>query len=235
MKRSRMIIAFLLSFSLATQLYAAQPSPVEMAADTIEYESATGLMVAQGNIKLTKDKMVMTGTNAEYNSKTKEARIFGNVKAVQEQATLTAAEIRAYDNSRFVATGDVVAINGDKKLTGPVVEYFSDREYGIVPHDGTLITADGTMTADKLEAFFKEDQAIGDGHVHIVSDVRKLDAVSDHAVYYGAKTGANKVILTGNAHAVQDGNTLTGNSLTLYLDDKAMDSQGRSQLVIKPQ
>jgi len=41
--------------------------------------------------------------------------------------------------------------------------------------------------------------------------------------------------MSGNARAVQEGNTLTGKTLTIYLDDKAMDAQGRSKLVVKPQ
>ena len=71
--------------------------------------------------------------------------------------------------------------------------------------------------------------------MHIVSDARKLDAVSDHAVYYGSKEQQGKTILTGNARAVQDGNVLTGNTLTLYMDNKVIDVQGRSKLVITPQ
>ena len=38
--------------------------------------------------------------------------------------------------------------------------------------------------------------------------------------------------MTGNARAVQDGNVLVGNTLNLYLDDKAMEGTGRARLVI---
>ena len=92
------------------------------------------------------------------------------------------------------------------------------------------------MTADKIEAFIKENSATGTGSVHIVSQVRKLDATANMATYYGEPQGQSKVILSGNARAVQDGNVLVGETLTLRLDDKAMDaSGGRNKLVITPQ
>ena len=34
--------------------------------------------------------------------------------------------------------------------------------------------------------------------------------------------------------AVQDGNVLTGNHVIMYLDDSAVDAEGRSKLVIQP-
>ena len=116
---------------------------------------------------------------------------------------------------------------------GPKIDYYTDKEYAIVPGGARLTTTDGVITANQIEAFMKEERAVAEGNVHIVSDTRKLDAVSDHAVYYGKK-GDGKAILTGNARAVQDGNVLTGNVLTIYMDEKAMDSQGRSKLVVTP-
>lgn len=233
------LLTFLLMASASTGIYAAQKNvPVEMTADTIEYDSAKGIMIAQGGVKLIQGSAIITGTQAEYNTKTREAYITGGVKAVDGDTTLTAAEVRAYNNTQLVANGDASLIKGDNRLAGPQIEYFSDREYALVSGWAKLTTPDGVMTADQVEAFTGEDRVVGKGSVHIVSDIRRLEATSDQAVYYGAKSSqnANKVILSGNARAVQDGNTLTGNSLTIYLDGKAMEaSGGRNKLVIKPQ
>jgi len=233
------ILTVLLVLTASAAIYAApKNAPVEMTADTIEYDSAKGLMVAQGGVKIIQDTATITGAQAEYNTKTKEAYVTGGVKAVDGDTTLTAAEVRSYDNTHLIAAGDALLIKGDSQLTGPAIEYFSDREYALVNGWAKLTTPDGVMTAKQVEAFTREDRAIGTGNVHIVSDTHKLDATADQAVYYGAKAAqnANKVILTGNARAVQDGNTLTGNTLTIYLDGKAMEaSGGRNKLVIKPQ
>lgn len=232
-------LAFLLLTGATTGIYAAQKNaPVELTADTIEYDSTKGLMTAQGGVKMTQDTAVITGAQAEYNTKTKEAYITGGIKAVDGDTTLTAAELRSYNNSHLIASGDALLIKGDSQLTGPQVEYFTDREYALVTGWAKLTTPDGIMTANQVEAYTREDRAVGKGNVHIVSDTHKLDAKADQAVYYGAKAAqnANKVILSGNARAVQDGNTLTGNTLTIYLDGKAMEAGGgRNKLVIKPQ
>lgn len=230
-----MTLALVLSFGVISYGYAANNKPVELAADTIEYDSVKGVMVAQGNVRMVQENAVMTGTNAEYNSKTKEAHVYGGVKVVQEDATLLAEEVKSYDNNHLVAIGNPILTKGSSRLDGPQIDYYSDKQYAVVNGWARLQTEDSTLTANQIESFFSEDRAVAQGNVHIVSDVRKLDAVSDHAVYYGSKDQQGKTVLTGNARAVQDGNVLTGNSLTLYLDNKVIDVQGRSKLVITPQ
>lgn len=242
MKVKRLVtifLTFLLITSTSTSIYAAQKNaPVEMTADTIEYDSTKGIMIAEGGVKLTQGSAIITGAQAEYNTKTQEAYITGGIKAVDGDTMLTAAEVRSYNNTHLIAAGDALLVKGDSRLAGPKIEYFSDREYALVNGWAKLTTPGGIMTADQVEAFTGEDRAVGKGNVHIVSDTHKLNATAEQAVYYGAKASqnANKVILSGNARAVQDGNTLTGNMLTIYLDGKAMEaSGGRNKLVIKPQ
>lgn len=230
------VVAILLSFGTAVAICAETDKPVELNADTIEYDSVQGIMTAQGSVRLTRDGAVLTGPSAQYNTKTKEALVTGGVKVVKEDTTLTAAEVRSYNDNYLVATGQAVLVKGDNTLAGPKIEHWTDKQYSLVTGGARLTMPDGFMTADKVEAFHNEDRAVGSGNVHIISDTRKLDATSDQAVYYGAKTGQQgKAVLTGNARAVQDGNVLTGNTLTIYLDDKAMDAQGRPKLVVKPQ
>lgn len=229
------IALLLLSIAAATGISAPADKPVELTADTIEYDSKAGIMTAEGSVKLVRDKAVLTGASAQYNTKSKEAVVIGGVKVVREDTTLTAAEVRSFNDNYLVATGNAVLTKGDNTLAGPKIEHWVDRQYTLVPGSARLTMPDGWMTADKVEAFHNEDKAVAVGDVHIVSDKRSLDATSDQAVYTGAKNSQGKVVLSGNARAVQDGNTLTGKTLTIYLDDKAMDAQGRSKLIVKPQ
>ncbi len=214
----------------------ASKTPVEIVADSIDYDAASGIMQATGTVRITQGQAVMTGANAQYNTKSQEGHLTGGVNAVNQDATLTAEEIKTFkNNTHLIAIGDAVLTKGDKRLTGPTVEYFSDTQYALVPANGKIEMPDGTMTADKIEAFITENSATGTGSVHIVSPVRKLDATANTATYYGEPKGQSKVILNGNAHAVQDGNVLTGETLTLRLEEKAMDAQGgRTKLVITP-
>lgn len=231
----RLILVLVLSCSVITPLEAAQNQPIELSADTIDYDSTSGLMTAQGNVYMTQEKAVMTGTHAEYNNKTKEAYVTGGVRVVKDDATLLAAEVRSYDNTHMVATGAPVLTKGDSTLTGPQIDYYSDKQYAIVTGWAKLVQTDSVLTADQIESFFTENRAVAEGNVHVVSSTRQLDATSDHAVYYGAQGQDGKTVLTGNARAVQEGNVLTGTTMTLYLDKKNIDVQGRSKLVIIPQ
>ena len=130
---------------------------------------------------------------------------------------MTADNVRTAGKDHMIASGSVVATKADKTLTGPVVEYFADRQYMIVPSSAKVVMKDGVFTSDKMEAYLNEDHLIGTGNVHIVSAPRNLEAFGDQADYYGKEDG--KVILTGNAVATQDNNTLKSNRLTLYLAD----------------
>ena len=210
--------------------------PMELNGDVITYTSKTGVMTARGGIKMTQGAAVLTGDAGEYNTKTKEAVATGSVKVIKEGSTLTAAEVRSFDDmKRLLATGNALLVNKDgATAAGPRMEYFPDRQYGNVTGGARLTNKDAWLTSSVAEVFFKEDRATADGNVHIVSDTRKLDAVSDHGVYYGINGKNGRAVLTGNVRAVQNGDVLTGNHVTMYLDDSALDSDGRSTLVIQP-
>ena len=55
------------------------PVPTQLDGDVITYASKTGVMTARGGVKLTQGTAVMTGDVGEYNTKTKEAVVTGNV------------------------------------------------------------------------------------------------------------------------------------------------------------
>ena len=237
MKRTVKLAALLCLLLLAPTLQAA-PEPAkttQLDGDVITYISKTGVMTAKGGVKLTQGNAVMTGDSGEYNTKTKEALMTGNVKAVKDGSTLTAAEVRSYDDmKRLVATGDALLVHKDGTAAGPRMEYLPERQYANITGGARLTNKDAVLTSKVAEAFFQEDRATADGNVHIVSEARKLDAVSDHAVYYGINGKNGKADLTGNVRVLQDGNVLTGNHVIMYLDDSAMDTEGRSKLVIQP-
>lgn len=235
MKISRILFIAVLVLGITAQIYAEQSKTFELAADVIEYDSSSGMMTGTGAVKLTQGNAVLTGSNVQYNTKTKEAYITGGIRLEQDGAVMTATELRSYDNNRFIASGDVELVKADSTLTGPQLDYYADKAYAVVNQNARLTMTEGVMTADKIEAYLNDNQVTGTGHVHIVNPARQLDATSEQAVYYGAKDQPGRVILSGNARAVQEGNVLTGSKLTIYLEDKAVNAQGRTQLVIQPQ
>lgn len=218
MKYTRKIKTALLAVgicaALTGTLYAAA-NPVDLTADTVEYNSQSGVITATGNVVMVQSGARLTGARAEYNSKTQEGSVTGNVVADKEDMHMTAAAVKTVGPNHMIATGDVVAVKADKTLSGPLVDYYSDTNYILIPSDAKVVMADGIFTSDKMEAYLNEDHLIGTGSAHIISEPRNLEAFGDRADYYGKEDG--KVILSGNAVATQDNNTLKSNRLTIYL------------------
>ncbi|MDU4961163.1 MAG: LptA/OstA family protein [Sporomusaceae bacterium] len=234
-KTAGLIVLVLFSLSAGLQARAAEPFRLE--ADVIDYNAKTGQMTASGDsgVKMTQGTMTLTGAKADYNTKTQAGSISGSVKGIQDDMLLTAAQAETRDSRRITASGGVVLVKGSDRLSAPRIDYFSDQQLAVVESDAKLSTADAVITADRLETYFQENRTVAQGNVKIDSEQRNLKARADHAVYYGEKAGEQgKIVLTGNAFAVQDGNTIAGQTLTLYLADKAVDAAGRTKVIIAP-
>ncbi|MBQ9496865.1 MAG: hypothetical protein IJR52_04735, partial [Selenomonadaceae bacterium] len=88
---------------------------------------------------------------------------------------------------------------------------------------------EGTFTADSLEGWIDDERYIGTGNAHLVSQTRNLEAGGDVVDYDGKQEG--KAVVSGNAWAIQNNNTIRGNRLTVYLaDDGSLKAEPRVQM-----
>ena len=235
MKASKILIAATLILSSMLTVYAeeaAKPAS-ELNADEVEYDMNTGVATATGNVLLKYDNGVATGDKAMYNINTKEAYLIGNVIVVRENMKLTCDKLLSDGSNYMQVDGNVhaeqkVAPNEEKPqgdlrtFTGEHVDYYpNDGKHVIIPTGGIAKSNDGTFTADHMEGWLDDEYYIGTGNAHLVSPPRNIEAGGDRVDYYGKEQG--KAILTGNAWAYQNNNTLKGNRLTVYLaDDKKL-------------
>lgn len=210
-------LAALLCTLSAGSLQAAGNKPVDLQADTIEYNSQSGIVTANGNVVMIQEGSRMTGAAAVYNSKTEEGRVTGGVVADKDGMHMTADTVVSDGKNHLHAEGNVVAVKEDKTITGPVVEYYTDRNYAVIPSNGKIVTQDGFVTADHMEADLTADHLIGTGNAHVFSQTRNMEAFGDQLDYYGKEEG--KAVMTGHAVAIQDGNTIRSNRLTIYMSD----------------
>ena len=199
----------------AGTVFADSGKPTELSANSIEYNTQSGIMTANGNVVMTQEGARISGAHAVYNSKTQEGHITGGVTADKDDLHMTAGEVFTQGTNMLIASGNVAAHKADKTLTGVRLEYNTDTDYALMPNGGTITAADGAISGDKLEAYMKDDHFIASGDVHILSQTRNMEAYSDNADYYSQEDG--KIVLTGNAVAMQDNNTIRGNTLTLYM------------------
>ncbi|MBP2632645.1 MAG: OstA family protein [Firmicutes bacterium] len=232
MKFRKIAFITMICIAMTSTLYAASDKPVDISGDVIEYDSTTGMMTATGSVKMLQDNAIVTGAKAEYNSKNKQGKVTGGVHFVKEDIDMTSESVTSLDENHIVAVGNVVMKKAESTLYGPQVDYYSDKQYAIINTDARIVNPDGTLTADKLESYMADNRIVGTGNAHIVSQTKNLDATGDVATYYGGEGQKGKIVLSGNAVAVQDGNTLRGKTLTLYMNDQ---SAAEKQVIVQPE
>ena len=216
--------------------------PSEVNADAIEYDMNTGVVAAEGNVLLKHGTTKATGLHALFNVQTKEAHLIGNGSVVDEDMRLTCGALKSNGQGHMVADENVIATqtvapnekypDGDvRTFMGDHIDYFpDDRKHVLIPGGGIAKSeVEGTFTADKLEGWIDDERYIGTGNAHLISEVRKLEAGGDQVDYDGKQEG--KAVLSGNAWAYQDNNTIRGNRLTVYLaDDGTLKAEPRVQM-----
>ena len=216
--------------------------PSEVNADAIEYDMNTGVVAAEGNVLLKHGTAKATGLHALFNVNTKEAQLIGNVIVVREDMRITCNALMSNGQGHMQADGNVIATqnlapnekypNGDTRtFTGEHIDYFpDDRKHVVIPNGGLAKSeVEGTFTADKMEGWIDDERYIGTGNAHLISTQRNLEAGGDQVDYDGKQEG--KAVLSGNAWAIQDNNTIRGNRLTVYLaDDGSLKAEPRVQM-----
>lgn len=200
-------------------------------ADEVSYDMNSGVITAVGNVLLKHGTGRATGAKAMYNIKTMEAYLVENVIVIRDDVRITCDSLTSDGKGHMQADGNVVGTqtvaanekypNGDTRtFKGEHVDYYpDDKKHVLIPTGGIVTSGDGTFTADHMEGWLDEEHYIGTGNAHAVSPPRQMEAGGDRVDYFGKEQG--KAILTGNAWAIQENNTIRGNRLTVYLaDDK---------------
>ncbi|MCR5176177.1 MAG: organic solvent tolerance protein OstA [Anaerovibrio sp.] len=216
-KISVMACAALLTVS--GTLFAAENSSekASLDAEVVEYNMETGMSTATGNVVMVKGNSTVTGNYAEFNTKTKDGKVTGNVVAVKDDMRMSAEMVSTDGGEHMIAVGSVRGTKADKHFAGPRVEYFDTNQYVLIPSGGSITAPEGTFTADRMEGYLQSNHIIGTGNAHMVSPPNNMEAGGDKVDYYGDGTG--KAVLTGNAWAIQDNNTLKSKKLTVFLAD----------------
>ena len=205
--------------------------PSSLNADEVEYDMNSGVITATGNVLLKHGTGKATGAKAMYNINTMEAYLIENVIVIRDDLKITCDSLRSNGQGHMQADGNVIGTqtvaanekypNGDTRtFQGEHVDYYpDDNKHVVIPTGGLVTSSDGTFTADSMEGWLDDEHYIGIGNAHAVSPPRKMEAGGDRVDYFGKEQG--KAILTGNAWAIQENNTIRGNRLTVYLaDDK---------------
>ena len=221
---------------LSVTAWAANEGPLTISADTLSYDGNTGRAEASGNVVITQQDKTMTGANGWYNTKTREASLEGGVSMIGDNMSMSAQSVHSVNDNQFSAEGDVHLQRDDRQIFGDSVEYNSDTEYGKVVGNAKLIAEGTTLTGNQVEGWLKEIRAVAQGSVTFNNPDKNVSGSADRATYTQTPNQNDGVVLlTGSAHAVQNGSVLNAPELKLYLKDNSAETLGgRSTLVITP-
>ena len=193
--------------------------PTSVTADSLTYDTRTGLITAETNVRMEQGTGRITGARATYNTKTEEGTVEGGVRAERDDMQLSCDHLAGVGQDHWQATGSVSMTKAGRIFTGPQVDYYpSQNDYILAVSGGTITSPDGTLSADRLEGWMKENRFVGTGSAHIVSPPRDLEGGGDRMEYFG---GVEKpyVVLEGNAWLFQGNNMARSKHMTVYLAD----------------
>lgn len=220
-KLYRGVLTLLAAGAVCTAAAAPQQGnePTNLMADSLTYDTRTGLITAETNVRMEQGTGYVEGARATYNTKTEEGTVEGGVRAMRDDMQLSCDRLSGIGQDHWQATGSVHMVKAGRTFTGPVVDYYpSQNEYVLAASGGTMTSADGTFSADHLEGWLKENRFIGTGNAHLVSPPRDLEGGGDRVEYFGMAERPYAV-LDGNAWVYQGNNMARSNHMTVYLAD----------------
>ena len=193
--------------------------PMNLTADNLTYDTRTGLITAETNVRMEQGAGWIEGARATYNTKTEDGTIEGGVRAVRDDMNLSCERLVGIGQEHWQAFGSIHMVKAGRTFTGAQVDYYpTQNDYILAGSGGTITSADGTLSADRLEGWMKDNHFVGTGNARVVSPPRDIEGGGDRMEYFG---GVERpyVELDGNAWVFQGNNMARSNHMTVYLAD----------------
>ena len=232
-KKILMVVATA-ALTLGIMASASAAGKFSVKADELQYDLESGSGLAKGNVVAVQDNGRATADYAEFNSKEKTAVFTGKVILEKDGSQIVCDKLIMYSENNFSAVGRAAVVKEGKRLEADQIDYDKDAGYATTVGGWAMLTdVDGsTVAAQKIDYRMSEGLVQAHGGVQIKSPARNLEASGDRAVY---ETKANGFIeLTGNAKAVQDGNSVEGDKLRLANNSLAKVT-GNVEIIYLPQ
>jgi len=245
MKKNKMLLlllfGFLTLFVMNNSIVYADPSKdakYSVDAQEIEYDMASGDGTTKGKTTIKHDGGILVGQKgATFNSNNRTGHLYGGVVADKDDQHIQSQELFIYSDKYISAVGDALIVKGNRRLEAPRVDYHDDTKFmETLGGSARLTDTDGSwFRAGKITYDMKAGLANATGGVSLESKPRNMTGKSDTAIYNTNETGYIELI--GNAVAVQDGNTITGDKLRITNISDANSrshAQGNVRMVFVP-
>lgn len=211
--------------------------PVEITADEMDYNWKDGNITANGNVVAIQKGDRLQGDRLEYDTNTSSGSVIGNVIGTRTDGSkLITARLDLTNGVIYTGSGGVNYTSPENSLQAPWLQYNTETGYIRTEGRTTMTRPDGTMRANQVEGWEKEQKMIGRGNVDFASETHQAVGKADRIDYDKGNNDQGTIVLTGNAQLVQKGgNMITGPKITMDLDTGYAQAEGRPTLVITPQ
>lgn len=224
------VLLWMLLLSSSSLVYAVD-KPIELTADTIEYNSMTDMATAQGNVTVIADGGKLTGNNAQYDFATKKITINGNVQVHKGDLSLLAGYLEATNNNIYTAREHVQMVKGPNTLVGPEIIYNQQANTLLMPNGGSANGPEAQLSGNYLEGNLATNSYEARGNVFLFNKANDIKSYSNSANYIG--TGSSFVFsATGNVRMSSPSRDMTAsanNAKYTSADNGKLILQGEAQ------
>jgi lipopolysaccharide export system protein LptA len=189
--------------------------------------------VSTPTLEVTADRLMANLQTRHITADGDVAGRFSDVEEPKTWATISAHRVEADDRPeqrQLVATGQVVIVREDRRLSGDRVMYDGRTQQGTVDGQAELAQGADHLRADHVFADLRRHEARADDHVQLDHD--EMHGSADHATYHEPDETA---VLLGNVKIVRGGDTLTADRATVLLGRHTVIAEGRVQVVTSPE
>ena len=177
------MVTALFSFAIFTNIGVAADAPIELSADTIEYNAVTDMAIATGGVRVLRDGGILTGGEASYNFKTQEVSITGGVTANKDDMNLKADSLVSNASKEVMAKGNVVVVKGNNNLNTPELHYNQATGDISMPAGGSADGEQASISGNVLTGNMNTNQYNAVGNVYLNSKEKDVQSTSNQASY----------------------------------------------------
>jgi lipopolysaccharide export system protein LptA len=206
--------------------------PIVVRADLVRYDTKQQLVSASGGVSYRDSAVeVFAGTVAVWILR-QQAVAEGDVNAVYhgpDQVRLSAARVELSGPGEATASGKAVLTHRRGTLTAEQITYNDAAAQAVADGGATAETDDGTLRADRVEAFLPRQELVADGHVLITG--RDLEGRAARAVL---NQQAGSLDLSGDAMVRLAAHVFRASHIAVDVRARHVTASGGVHLIAQP-
>ena len=184
-------------------------------------------------LEVTADRLLANLRTRHVTAEGHVAGRFSDEAEPKTWGTFTAHRVEVDDRAeqhQFVATGQVVIVREDRRLSGDRVVYDHQAQQGTVDGQAELARGSDRLRADHVFADLRHHEARADDHVRL--DQGEIHGSADHATYNEPDQTA---VLSGNVKILRGRDTLAADRATVLLGRHTAIAEGHVEVVAYPE